>query len=113
MPPSIERAAAATSHAVATYLPEPRDRRRGVALCLSGGGFRAALFHLGALRRLNEVDILSQLTTVAGVSGGSVLAAFLTERLPWATLPMPTDEWERRIAVPFRAFVSKNLGTHP
>jgi NTE family protein len=25
----------------------------GVALCLSGGGFRAMLFHTGVLRRLN------------------------------------------------------------
>jgi len=30
------------------------DRREGIGLCLSGGGFRATLFHLGALRRLNE-----------------------------------------------------------
>ena len=26
----------------------------GIGLCLSGGGYRAMLFHLGALWRLNE-----------------------------------------------------------
>jgi NTE family protein len=31
-----------------------------VAVCLSGGGFRAALFHLGALRRLHELGILQK-----------------------------------------------------
>lgn len=34
-----------------------------LALCLSGGGFRAALFHVGALRRLNELGILSKSRT--------------------------------------------------
>jgi len=46
----------------------------GVGLCLSGGGYRAMLFHLGALRRLNEAGRLATLTRVASVSGGSILA---------------------------------------
>ena len=29
-------------------------RSPAIGLCLSGGGYRAALFHLGAVRRLNE-----------------------------------------------------------
>ena len=33
--------------------------REGVALCLSGGGYRAALFHLGALQRLHETGWLA------------------------------------------------------
>jgi hypothetical protein len=32
-------------------LPKP-----GVALCLSGGGYRAMLFHLGVLWRLNKLS---------------------------------------------------------
>jgi NTE family protein len=55
-----------------------------LALCLSGGGFRAALFHLGALRRLNELGILATVETIASVSGGSILAAHLaTHMRPW------------------------------
>lgn len=56
-----------------TEVPDP-DR---VGLCLSGGGFRAALFHVGALRRLNETGRLAGLTDVASVSGGSIVAALL------------------------------------
>jgi NTE family protein len=37
----------------------PADAR--YCLALSGGGYRAALFHLGALRRLNELGVLSRL----------------------------------------------------
>src|SRR5207248_10630293 len=36
---------AVPAHAVEEYLPEPKGRRAGVALCLSGGGLRAELFH--------------------------------------------------------------------
>src|SRR5262245_7603737 len=54
-----------TSTIAARY--RPRARREGTALCLSGGGFRAALFHAGALRRLNELGVLSQVRTVSSV----------------------------------------------
>jgi NTE family protein len=45
----------------------PTDREGphpGIALCLSGGGYRAMLFHLGALRRLNEPAYLPKLNRV-------------------------------------------------
>jgi NTE family protein len=54
---------AITEHAATTYTALPRPQRKGMALALSGGGFRAALFHLGALRRLNELGVLSQVDT--------------------------------------------------
>ena len=44
---------------------------------MSGGGDRAALFHLGALRRLNELGVLSKIGTFTSVSGGSIIAAQL------------------------------------
>lgn len=49
-----------------------------LGLALSGGGFRATLFHLGVLRFLKDVDLLSSVTDIASVSGGSILAAHLT-----------------------------------
>jgi NTE family protein len=49
----------------------------GMALCLSGGGFRAMLFHLGSLWRLNEVGLMRNLVRVSSVSGGSITAAQL------------------------------------
>jgi NTE family protein len=49
----------------------------GIGPCLSGGGFRAMLFHLGSLIRLNEVGLLNRLDRVASVSGGSLTAGIL------------------------------------
>ena len=46
-----------------------------IGLSLSGGGFRASLFHLGVLKRLDELDILDRVTHISGVSGGAVTAA--------------------------------------
>jgi NTE family protein len=106
-----------TAHAAETYFP--RRERKGTALCLSGGGFRAALFHLGALRRLNELGVLAQVDTISAVSGGSILAAFLAQRVStWPAetaegLVLPPAEWERLIARPFRDFTRCNLRTGP
>ena len=50
---------------------------RDIGLCLSGGGYRAAAYHLGALLRLNQAGLLPRLRTVSSVSGGSIVAAFL------------------------------------
>ena len=86
---------------------------RGIALCLSGGGFRAALFHLGALRRLNELGILHRVDTITSISGGSTIAAFLAYREMIWNKPggCTTDEWEREISAPFRKFTSRNFST--
>jgi NTE family protein len=59
--------------------PPPMERRSGIALALSGGGYRASLFHLGAIRRLNEIGLLPELRTVTGVSGGSITAALMAK----------------------------------
>jgi len=44
-----------------------------IALCLSGGGYRAAAYHLGALDLLDELDLLPQVKLLSTVSGGSIL----------------------------------------
>ena len=49
--------------------------RGKVGLALSGGGFRAALFHLGVLARLAECGVLGSVETLSTVSGGSILGA--------------------------------------
>ena len=49
----------------------------GLAIALSGGGFRAALFHLGSLWRLNEFGMLPQLDRISSISGGSITAGYL------------------------------------
>jgi NTE family protein len=93
------------------YLPEPHAQRHGVALCLSGGGYRAALFHLGALRRLNELGVLAKIDTISAVSGGSILAAFIAARVPDWPIDGRLPDFEGRIAAPFRAFTRSNIRT--
>ena len=51
-----------------------------VAVALSGGGLRAALFHLGVLRRIAELGWLPRIDAISGVSGGSIVAAFAALR---------------------------------
>src|SRR5438067_10882511 len=48
-----------------------------IGLALSGGGFRATLYHLGLVRFLRDAGILSQVTHITSVSGGSIFAAHL------------------------------------
>ncbi len=51
-----------------------------LALCLSGGGYRAMLFHLGTLWYLNDAGYLPKLDRVSSVSGGSITAGVLATR---------------------------------
>jgi predicted acylesterase/phospholipase RssA len=56
--------------------PRVLDCHRGkVGLALSGGGFRASLFHLGVLARLAEMDVLRSVEVLSTVSGGSIVGA--------------------------------------
>jgi len=59
---------------------DARNPSGGIALCLSGGGYRAMLFHLGALWRLNEFGYLPKLARISSVSGGSLTAGVLGHR---------------------------------
>jgi predicted acylesterase/phospholipase RssA len=46
-----------------------------VGVALSGGGFRASLFHIGLLARLAELDMLRHVEVLSCVSGGSIVGA--------------------------------------
>jgi predicted acylesterase/phospholipase RssA len=48
-----------------------------IGMALSGGGFRATLFHLGVIRLLLEARKLKNVRHFSAVSGGSILAAHL------------------------------------
>ncbi len=48
-----------------------------IAICLSGGGYRAMVFHLGTLIRVNELGLLGKVRRVSSVSGGSITAGVL------------------------------------
>src|ERR1700754_3020053 len=51
--------------------PKPFKR---IALCLSGGGFRAAAFHVGALDMLDELELLDNTKMLSTASGGTIMA---------------------------------------
>ncbi|MEX2219391.1 MAG: patatin-like phospholipase family protein [Phycisphaerales bacterium] len=99
-----------TTTAAATV---PVARSTGLALCLSGGGFRATLFHLGALRRLNELAVLARVETVTSVSGGSILNGVLATR--WSELSLGTGgvfaNYDKVVADPVREFCARDLRT--
>ena len=113
---------APTSHQRATSAPDDgpealRSRRRGTGLCLSGGGYRAALFHLGAVRRLDELGILGGVRTISGVSGGSIIANLLSDpHLVWPTERAGAGSarvqgFEEHVVAPLRELASHNLRT--
>ncbi|MEJ7623722.1 MAG: patatin-like phospholipase family protein [Pyrinomonadaceae bacterium] len=92
-----------------------KQRPKGVGLCLSGGGYRAALFHLGTMRCLHDMGILQTVETVSSVSGGSIVSAYLARRLIELekTGGLSFDNWETDVAVGFRKFVRNDIRTVP
>jgi NTE family protein len=83
----------------------------GIALCLSGGGYRATLFHLGALWRLNELGYLPRLERISSVSGGSITAAALGRA--WDRLDFDGEgrarAFGREVVAPVRALCSRTV----
>jgi len=67
-----------------------------LGLALSGGGFRASLYHLGLLRFLRDAGLLSQVTHITSVSGGSIMAAHLA--LNWDRYTGEAKEFEAAAA---------------
>jgi len=65
--------------------------RPRIGLALSGGGFRATVFGLGALRALHDRGVLGDVTVVSGISGGSLLAAM------WAYGPQSFAEFDTSV----------------
>lgn len=52
-------------------------KTKRIGLALSGGGFRAAAFHLGVFRQLESIGLLWKIDLLSCVSGGSIAGAFL------------------------------------
>jgi NTE family protein len=105
-----------TEHGFRAALGLPREQRRGVALCFSGGGYRASLFHLGAMTRLDELGILSKVDTFSSVSGGSIaLAQLVTHRRSlgdgWPAPGGRVASFGAGVVEPLRAFVQRDIRT--
>jgi NTE family protein len=93
----------------------------GIALCLSGGGYRAMLFHAGVLWRLAELGYLGSgerqgkhgplgsLQRISSVSGGSITSAVLG--LAWPSLEVDRaglpERFRAQIIDPIQRFASQ------
>lgn len=92
--------------------PAAHDRlEEGIALCLSGGGYRAMLFHLGTVWRLNEAGYLARLARISSVSGGSITAGMLGLR--WSKLDFDgagvARGLEAEVVTPIRALARETI----
>ncbi|MBZ5522819.1 MAG: patatin-like phospholipase family protein [Acidobacteriia bacterium] len=93
--------------------------RGRVGLALSGGGFRASLFHLGVLARLAEADVLRSVEVLSTVSGGSIVGAHYYLKVRQKLNSKPDSQIGRidyieivqEVIDEFMAGISRNLRT--
>lgn len=88
--------------------------RLDTGLALSGGGFRATLFHVGALHRINELGWLRKLDVITGVSGGAIILGVLARRwrdLEWREAPQGfvATNLAEAVEAPIRSFCAKTI----
>ncbi len=87
-----------------------KEPEEGIALCLSGGGYRAMLFHAGVLWRLNEIGWLPKINRISSVSGGSITAGLLA--LKWEELDFHdgvAQNFEQLIVSPIKNLASRTI----
>jgi NTE family protein len=94
----------------------PTDAERaslepGMALCLSGGGYRAMVFHIGALWRLYEAGLLRNIKRISSVSGGSITAGLLG--LKWRELSFEPgkikNDFVPKVVEPLRGLAGETI----
>jgi NTE family protein len=98
-----------------TPADEPDEAGRGpspgIGLCLSGGGYRAMVFHLGALWRLYESGVLRATDRISSVSGGSITSGLLG--LKWSQLSFDPvrlrSDFVPLIVQPIRALAGETI----
>lgn len=91
--------------------------RGKVGLGLSGGGFRASLYHIGVLAKLAELDMLRHVEVLSCVSGGSIIGAhyylevrkLLQEKADKAVTREDYVAMVKRISEDFLAGVQTNI----
>jgi NTE family protein len=79
---------------------------------MSGGGFRATLFHVGSLRRLNELGFLPQLSMITSVSGGSITSGVLAigwQRLKFDPATAVATNFTDVVEKPLREFCTLDI----
>lgn len=82
-----------------------------IGLCLSGGGYRAMLFHVGVLWYLSDSGYLQKLARVSSVSGGSITAGVLALAWPKLAGNDPKAAFRQHVAGPLRKMASTTIDT--
>ena len=90
-----------------------------IGLALSGGGFRASLFHIGVPARLAELDVLRSVEVLSCVSGGSIIGAhyylevrkLLQEKADHEITAKDYIDIVRRLETDFLLGVQRNIRT--
>lgn len=95
-----------------TFPCGPSGLTEEVGLALSGGGYRATLFHLGALWRLNQLGWLGRLDRISTVSGGSLMAGILATH--WDEMGLDPDSgkaanFETQVVKPTLRFTDRPI----
>jgi len=84
---------------------------QGTGLCLSGGGYRAMVFHLGVLWRLYEARLLGGVNRISSVSGGSITSGILA--LKWKKLSFDPARLQAdfvpEVVAPIRALARETI----
>src|SRR3954451_647334 len=78
----------------------------GIGLAISGGGYRAMLFHLGAFLRMYELGLLQRLERISSVSGGSIISAKIA--LEWPRLKS-RDDFFTHVVEPIRQLAGTTI----
>ena len=90
---------------------EEQGPKAGLALCLSGGGYRAMLFHLGSIWRLFDTGYLARLERISSVSGGSIAAGVVG--LAWPKLfenaALRPDRFNEYVVKPIRSLAGETI----
>jgi NTE family protein len=89
--------------------PQQEKLEDCIALCLSGGGYRAMLFHLGTMWYLNDAGYLQKLGRISSVSGGSITAAVLA--IHWGELGKGDRKaaFEKHVVEPVRRMAGTTI----
>lgn len=89
-----------------TESAEDRTLEDGIGIALSGGGYRATLFHAGGFLRLMETGLLKQASRISSVSGGSITSAKVA--LEWGNLTNRAA-FLKHVVDPVRRLTSKTI----
>lgn len=88
--------------------------RGDLCLCLSGGGFRAAAFHLGVLRWLYERGVLPHCQAIRSVSGGSLVSAWMVRCADIVfSKSLDIGKFDAEFVGPLLAFLGRDHRTGP